>query len=63
LLLRELDSDRADAASAAMDEKRRDRAKLLKPLVPDDLWSAIEPLVSARWPKPKGGQPRWAGQI
>ena len=29
-----------------------------KPLVPDTLWSAIEPLLPPEPPKPKGGRPR-----
>lgn len=28
------------------------------PLVPDDLWAAIAPLLPAEPPKPKGGRPR-----
>jgi transposase len=31
---------------------------MAKPLVPDDLWAAIEPLLPREWPKPKGGRPR-----
>ena len=31
---------------------------MAKPLVPDDLWAAIEPLLPAERPKPKGGRPR-----
>jgi len=31
---------------------------MAKPLVPDDLWSAIEPLLPRERPKPKGGRPR-----
>ncbi len=29
-----------------------------KPLVSDDLWTAIEPLLPSERPKPKGGRPR-----
>ena len=31
---------------------------MAKPLVSDDLWAAIEPLLPAERPKPKGGRPR-----
>ena len=30
---------------------------MAKPLVPDDLWAAIEPLLPPARPKPKGGRP------
>ena len=29
-----------------------------KPLVPDDLWAAIKPLLPPELPRPKGGRPR-----
>jgi transposase len=31
---------------------------MAKPLVPDDLWAAIEPLLPPERPKPRGGRPR-----
>lgn len=31
-----------------------------RPLVTDELWSIIEPLLPAQRPKPKGGRPRVA---
>ena len=31
---------------------------MAKPLVPDDLWAAVEPLLPLEGPKPKGGRPR-----
>jgi len=40
-----------------------------KPLVPDDLWAIVEPLLPSEPPKPKGGRPRvpdracWTGII
>jgi transposase len=30
---------------------------MARPLVPDDLWAAIEPLLPPARPKPKGGRP------
>lgn len=29
-----------------------------KPLLPDDVWAIVEPVLSAERPKPTGGQPR-----
>ncbi len=31
---------------------------MAKPLVPDDLWAIVEPLLPALPPKPRGGRPR-----
>jgi len=31
---------------------------LPKPILPDDLWKAIEPLLPPQPPRPKGGRPR-----
>ncbi len=31
---------------------------MARPLVPDDLWAAIAPLLPPEPPKPKGGRPR-----
>jgi len=31
---------------------------MAKPLVPDDLWAAVAPLLPPERPKPKGGRPR-----
>ncbi len=30
---------------------------MARPLVPDDLWAAVEPLLPPARPKPKGGRP------
>jgi transposase len=35
---------------------------MAKPLVPDDLWAVIEPLLPAEPPKPHGGRPRIANR-
>jgi len=32
--------------------------EMAKPLVPDDLWAAVEPLLARKQPKPKGARPR-----
>lgn len=34
-----------------------------KPLVPDDLWEAIAPLLPEERPKPKGGRPRCGDRL
>ena len=31
---------------------------MARPLVPDDLWAVVEPLLPPERPKPKGGRPR-----
>jgi len=31
---------------------------MARPLLPDDLWAAVEPLLPPEPPKPKGGRPR-----
>ena len=35
---------------------------MAKPLLPDDLWKSIEPLLPPEPPKPKGGRPRVPGR-
>lgn len=36
----------------------RESTILAKPLLSDELWEIIEPLLPKRTPSPKGGQPR-----
>jgi transposase len=36
----------------------RENVVMKKPLVPDDLWAIVEPLLPPEPPRPKGGRPR-----
>ena len=36
---------------------------MAKPLLPDELWALIEPLLPGHEPSPRGGHPRVAGRV